>query len=167
MAIDRGPWNALVDDDGSNLTGTVWNKDKIKTVILDPTDAAIAAMPWTKLQITVAPGYQVNWNPGIVGHTILQLASSPAGAIEITGFAPAAPFIGQIIRVVHLAGSPATIIVHHENATSLAANQLHLRAPNVTIGGYWGVIDFQYIGPGWVQGVTASGQGALLVEDEP
>jgi len=42
MAIDRTPWNALVDDDGSNLVGTVWNKDKIKTVILDPTDAAIA-----------------------------------------------------------------------------------------------------------------------------
>jgi len=43
MAIDRGPWNALIDDDGSNLVGTVWNKDKIKTVLLDPTDAAIAA----------------------------------------------------------------------------------------------------------------------------
>jgi len=39
MAIDRGPWNALVDDDGSNLVGTVWNKDKIKTVLLDPIDA--------------------------------------------------------------------------------------------------------------------------------
>jgi hypothetical protein len=56
MAIDRGPWNALVDDDGSNLVGSIWNKDKIKTVILDPTDAAIAAAiapfvgqvaPWT------------------------------------------------------------------------------------------------------------------------
>jgi len=45
MAIDRGPWNALVDDDGSNLVGTVWNKDKIKTVILDPTDAALLAIP--------------------------------------------------------------------------------------------------------------------------
>ena len=45
MAIDRGPWNALVDDDGSNLVGTIWNKDKIKTVILDPTDAALAP-PW-------------------------------------------------------------------------------------------------------------------------
>ena len=40
MAIDRTPWTALVDDDGSNLVGTVWNKDKIKTVILDPVDAA-------------------------------------------------------------------------------------------------------------------------------
>jgi len=45
MAIDRAPWNALVDDDGSNLVGTVWNKDKIKTVILDPVDAALASSP--------------------------------------------------------------------------------------------------------------------------
>jgi hypothetical protein len=45
MAIDRGPWNALVDDDGSNLVGSIWNKAAIKTVILDPTDAAFSALP--------------------------------------------------------------------------------------------------------------------------
>lgn len=43
MPIDRAPWNALVDDDGSNLTGSIWNKAAIKDVILDPTDAALAA----------------------------------------------------------------------------------------------------------------------------
>jgi hypothetical protein len=43
MAIDRGPWNALVDDDGSNLVGSIWNKAAIKTVVLDPVDAAILA----------------------------------------------------------------------------------------------------------------------------
>lgn len=43
MAIDRGPWNALIDDDGSNLVGSIWNKAAIKTVILDPADAAILA----------------------------------------------------------------------------------------------------------------------------
>lgn len=50
MAIDRGPWNALVDDDGSNLVGSVWNKAAIKTVILDPVEAAIpstAPATWT------------------------------------------------------------------------------------------------------------------------
>lgn len=44
MAIDRGPWNALVDDDGSNLVGSVWNKAAIQTVILDPTDAALVPL---------------------------------------------------------------------------------------------------------------------------
>jgi len=49
MAIDRGPWNALVDDDGSNLVGSLWNKAAIKTVLLDPIDGALAAaaLAWT------------------------------------------------------------------------------------------------------------------------
>jgi hypothetical protein len=37
--INRAPFNALVDDDGSGTTGTVWNKNQIKTVLLDPIDA--------------------------------------------------------------------------------------------------------------------------------
>jgi len=41
MAIDRGPWNALIDDDGSNEVGTLFGKEDIKTVILDPIDAAL------------------------------------------------------------------------------------------------------------------------------
>ena len=45
MGINRGPWNALVDDDGSNLTGSIWNKAAIQTVLLDPIDAATGATP--------------------------------------------------------------------------------------------------------------------------
>ncbi len=37
--INRGPFNALIDDDGSNTAGTVWNKYVIQTVFLDPIDA--------------------------------------------------------------------------------------------------------------------------------
>jgi hypothetical protein len=43
MAIDRGPWNALVDDDGSNLVGSIWNKQAIKDVLLDPIDNSLLA----------------------------------------------------------------------------------------------------------------------------
>lgn len=39
MSIDRTAYNALVDDDGSNLVGSIWNKNAIKTVLLDPIDA--------------------------------------------------------------------------------------------------------------------------------
>jgi hypothetical protein len=45
MAINRAPWTALVDDDGSNLTGSIWNKAAIASVILDPVDAATGAAP--------------------------------------------------------------------------------------------------------------------------
>jgi hypothetical protein len=42
MPINRAPFNALVDDDGSNTVGSLWNKSAIQTVLLDPIDAAIA-----------------------------------------------------------------------------------------------------------------------------
>ena len=43
MAIDRTAYNALVDDDGTGVVGTPWTKNIVKTVLLDPIDAAIAA----------------------------------------------------------------------------------------------------------------------------
>jgi hypothetical protein len=45
MPINRAPFNALIDDDGTNTTGTPWNKAAIAGVILDPVDAALAALP--------------------------------------------------------------------------------------------------------------------------
>ena len=48
MAINRAPWNALVDDDGSNLTGSVWNKAAIATTLLDPIDQLVGPVQtWT------------------------------------------------------------------------------------------------------------------------
>lgn len=44
MSIDRTAYNALVDDDGSNLVGSIWNKNAIKTVLLDPIDAQLATL---------------------------------------------------------------------------------------------------------------------------
>jgi hypothetical protein len=57
MAINRGPFNALIDDDGSNTIGTPWNKAAIQGVILDPVDAAIGAavtLPWTAVPFNAA-----------------------------------------------------------------------------------------------------------------
>jgi hypothetical protein len=41
VPIDRTAFNALVDDDGSNTIGSVWNKTAIQNVLLDPIDAVI------------------------------------------------------------------------------------------------------------------------------
>lgn len=40
MPINRAPFNALIDDNGTGLTGSIWNKAAIAGVILDPADAA-------------------------------------------------------------------------------------------------------------------------------
>lgn len=42
MPINRGPFNALVDDDGTNTVGTIWGKTPIKDVLLDPIDAFVS-----------------------------------------------------------------------------------------------------------------------------
>lgn len=51
MALDRSWYNALVDDDGSGMTGSVWDKADIKN-LLDSIDAELARIqknraPWT------------------------------------------------------------------------------------------------------------------------
>ena len=59
MSINRAPFDALVDDTGSGTTGTPWNKQAIKDVILDPVDAAIGGA-WQAVPFDVA-----NFWPGV------------------------------------------------------------------------------------------------------
>jgi len=42
ILINRAPWNALIDDSGNNLDGSLWDKAAIKSVLLDPIDVALA-----------------------------------------------------------------------------------------------------------------------------
>jgi hypothetical protein len=73
--INRAPFNALIDDDGSNSLGTVWNKNQIKVVILDPVDAALTT---GLLSIT---GFGTHSISGAgAGDQILQLVNTQAGA---------------------------------------------------------------------------------------
>jgi hypothetical protein len=77
MAIDRGPWNALQDDDGSNLVGSVWNKAAIQAVILDPVDALVGtrvdvaySASWYGPEAgtwTVAAGSQATYSYSVIG----------------------------------------------------------------------------------------------------
>jgi len=58
MAINRAPFNALVDDNGTGLTGSIWNKAAIQGVILDPADVAYGPAPiygnWTPVDASGA-----------------------------------------------------------------------------------------------------------------
>lgn len=53
MAINRAPYDLLIDDSGLNADGTPWNKNQIKTVLLDPVDA----------ELTRVDGVWGNWTP--------------------------------------------------------------------------------------------------------
>jgi hypothetical protein len=109
MSLNRAPFNALVDDDGTNTLGSPWNKAAIKDVILDPTDAELATyakttdlapyahttdLPYTKggpflppmsvgtmltVVLQAATGY-VDMNPAGVGLNYISWLLQPNGA---------------------------------------------------------------------------------------
>jgi hypothetical protein len=56
MPINRAPFNALVDDNGTGLTGSIWNKAAIASVILDPADAAYVSPTLGTFTISDASG---------------------------------------------------------------------------------------------------------------
>jgi hypothetical protein len=62
LAINRAPFNALVDDAGTGLTGSIWNKAAIQSVILDPADAAFGPGVWTPVTFNAA-----NFWTGVTG----------------------------------------------------------------------------------------------------
>jgi len=67
MPINRAPFNALIDDSGNGLTGSIWNKAAIKTTLLDPIDAEVGTWlsytpVWTTTggtQPTLGSGYMI------------------------------------------------------------------------------------------------------------
>jgi len=85
MPINRGPFNALVDDDGSDLVGSIWNKAAIQSVLLDPTDAACSTN-YTTVGVGVTdvvfdtPSAQIQYLrvfPNTADITIRSLPSAP------------------------------------------------------------------------------------------
>jgi hypothetical protein len=65
MSLNRAPFNALVDDDGSNTVGSLWNKAAIQSVILDPVDAFVSnGGLWTPYATVWAGGDGIGPTPG-------------------------------------------------------------------------------------------------------
>ena len=125
MPINRGPWNTLVDDDGSNLVGTVWNKDKIKTTILDPADAAIALLsPLCVGPNLVAPALTVaethNYRPPNGENTVIWELSGTAATVALSGIL--AEPAGTMHYLFCTGGK--NIVLQHLSANSAAANRI-------------------------------------------
>jgi hypothetical protein len=98
MAIDRAPFNALVDDDGSNLVGSIWNKAAIAAVILDPADAAFSVTTGTFTPVdvsgagivfTVASGNYARYGKIMVVTLQVVYPSTASGALAAIGGLPA------------------------------------------------------------------------------
>lgn len=58
MALDRTWYNTLVDDDGSGMTGSVWDKADVDSLMdaIDVQLAYVAVYPWTDYTPSLVPG---------------------------------------------------------------------------------------------------------------
>jgi len=152
MAINRAPWTALVDDDGSNLVGSVWNKAAIKTVLLDPIDAMPPPVLTTlrygpSVVFPMAAGAYNALRPPAGDQSVLwQL--QPAGTVTINGILAEADQAQHFL--FNQSGQICTIV--NQSASAAAGNQIICPGlTNYTIPVY-GVVPVIYVAalPVWL-----------------
>ena len=136
MALDRTWFNTLIDDNGTNTVGTVWNKGSVDS-LMDATDkefidARMEVGPAIYLQIV---GNVDNW-AGNPGYTVWEVFPQPGSSIS----GIQAPTTGRS-GTQHLffnIGHP--ILFAHANAQSVAANQMMCPGyANYTLPGWQGI----------------------------
>lgn len=157
MAINRGPWNALVDDDGSNLVGSVWNKAAIKDVILDPADAALAAVPPPVQLVKFCIGPHVsppgfvttpthNYRPPNGENVVMWQLYSTVGSAQMTGFLAEPPGTQHLILVI--GGNPITF--KHQDAGSAVGNRIIGKGYADYVGQLWQPFWIVYYATDWL-----------------
>jgi hypothetical protein len=165
MSLNRGPFNALIDEPigGDNTTGSVWNKGQIQAVVLDPVDAELGRLESTALAKkyetvlgSTVTGTVNDWNLGWNGHTYISWFGS--GLITITGFGGGVA--GQRITFKNASGSSLALFVPF-SASSLTASRFVnpvTSAPMPVGPGGW--IVYEYDGGNWF--VVGYEQGAWI-----
>jgi hypothetical protein len=147
LTLDRTAYNLLVDDDGSNLVGTVWTKNQVKTVLLDPIDAVLATLADP---VGVAHG-----GTGIASYTIGDLlyasgattlakrAAVAVGQVLVSGGVGVAPAWSATPVVTTLTAEGVTVqknfngttlfaVTNTDTTNTVSRAQLALTAGNVT-----------------------------------
>ena len=143
MAINRGPWTALVDDDGSNLTGTIWNKDKIKTVLLDPIDALVLGpqqVGTAHADAVITAGNYDNYRPPNGENCYIWLLL-PTGPQSLTGVLAEPNYTQHLL----INTSSNNIVFYNQHTNSAAANRFICPGYNHYTLGVWGSITMTYI----------------------
>lgn len=158
MPINRTPWSALVDDDGSGLIGTIVNKDLIKTLLLDPIDALV--LPYTvatssTVAASTVTGAVNDWALGGAASVLIEWA----GASDATFSGVAGGLTGATFAFKNTGTKVATFL--HQNGLSAAGNRFYnvLTADGTPVApGGWAV--FKYDGGSWV--LIGHEQGAAI-----
>ena len=151
----------MIDDDGSGTTGTILNNAWLQTIYTQ-----IDTAPWTFSALNQSPGYLVDWNPGIVGNTLIAMQTTGAAGtlIELMSFDAPSPYPGQQIKI-YITG-PGTLRLHHNNAAG-TAQRLYLNAIYRDMTNSFATAEFVYNGENWILFHVAQGYTALTSDDLP
>jgi hypothetical protein len=172
ITINRGPWNALVDDPGNNLEGTPWTKDQIKVVILDPIDVALAdvddgttkdAAQDTLINANTAaianrigPTIVTDNSAGALNNFVLPGRTHDtiwqwAGAADLALTGLAGGVAGDRLTIKNVAASPRKITFAQLSGSSATINTFYnavTSAPTPIGAGGW--ITYYHNGSNWV-----------------
>lgn len=118
MPLDRTWYNTLVDDDGSNTVGSVWNKASVDS-LMDATDAAFASAAHAAITLPVS-GFLVDYNaPGTAATTVWLL--QPAAGTYLTGvLKPTVPGTQHLLIC-----SGSALVISNAHSSSASDNQLY------------------------------------------
>jgi hypothetical protein len=117
MPLDRTWYNTLIDDDGSNTVGSLWNKASVDH-IYDDVDAELARLDVAAVVGRSDTGTLHNWAPGLSGTTLI--VWSGTADLIVTGFAATA--IGQ--RVTFRNTGTKVAYFPHNSGSSSFGNRL-------------------------------------------
>lgn len=113
-SVNRTAYNLLVDDSGLNIDGTIWTKNQIKTVILDPIDD-LFELEITPAQLT---GNTNDYNPAGIGRAAVVVLALSA-AWNLTGIA----YVSGDCRRKLLINTSAFNLTIKNDVTSSAGNR--------------------------------------------
>lgn len=129
MAIDRTLLNAMVNDPGDNLSGTLMDKAKFASVFFDPIDDAIAAEAAARAAAVAAlgPGTSVVTTTGNIAALPIPAGTGPltiymANATLATIQGIVAGIDGQSLAIISIGAGQ--VDANHQDAAATAARRL-------------------------------------------
>jgi hypothetical protein len=146
MALDRTWYNTLLDDDGSGMTGSVWDKADVDS-LMDAVDAEIARMDAAALKVLTG-----TWTPYFLGSggNAGQTYGSQSGSylkidrVVLVNFGLVLSVLGTFTGTVSIGNLPFTVGPIQSTGTifwaALAAQAtvVAYAAPGTTLINLWG-----------------------------
>jgi len=155
MALSRTWYNTLVDDDGSNTVGSIWDKAAVDH-IYDDVDLEIARLDVAgSVVASTVTGTQNNYAPTLSNRTLIEWA----GAADATFTGLAGGAVGKIVTFKNTGSFVAYFA--HQHASSSAGNKFRNFATSASTPiAATGAITFQYDGTDWQ--IISHEQGAWI-----